>query len=173
MSIALFAISFLILSCSVRVRYGQKMTLADELERLDRDRDYSEIYGGDAESEDELKRRKVLEAGGEQKIPFELFCWTLHIIGAALAIIGAAVWLNEDQSHTLGDLLKWAVGILMVLWFAWIALSAANMFARLQRDISWLKQVLQGVHSSAVSMRRASIDEYAELNDRIDNLKNE
>jgi hypothetical protein len=90
-----------------------------------------------------------------------------------LATIGAAVWLNEDQSHTLGDLLKYAVGILMVLWLSWITLSAANMFARLKRDILWLKDVLQGVHSSAVSMRNASIDEYTELNDRIDNLKNE
>ncbi len=147
------------------------MALAAELEELDRDRDYSEIYGGDAESDDELERRQLLEAGGEQKLVFELFCWGLHIIGAALAAIGAAVWLNEDKSHTLSDLLKCAVGILMVLWFAWITLSAANMFARLKRDISWLKHVLQGVHSSAVNMRRAAIDEYTELNDRIDNSK--
>ncbi len=147
------------------------MALAAELETLDRDRDYSEIYGGDAESEDELERRKLLETGGEQKVPFELFCWGLHIAGAVLAAIGAVVWLNEDQSHTLGDLLKYVAGILMVTLLAWIAFLAASKLARLNRDISWLKQMLKGVHSSAVNMRSASIDEYVELNDRIDNVK--
>jgi hypothetical protein len=174
-STALFAISVLILFWSVRVRFGRRDALAKELEKLQRDRDYSEIYGGDAESKDDEKRRESLERGGDrdQRAMFALVCWGSHTISAVLAAIGAALWLNEDQSHTLIDFLKCVAVILMVVWFAWILLSAASRFARFERDIVWLKQVLRGLHSSAVNMRRTSIDEYMELNDRIDNFKNE
>ena len=59
----------------------------------------------------------------------------------------------------------------MVVWFAWMTLRAESKFAKLERDLVWLKGVLKGVHSSAVNMRRASIDEYVEVNDRIDNFE--
>jgi hypothetical protein len=172
-STILFAISFLVLLWSVRVRYERQKYLVHELEGLQRDRDFAEIYGGDIESREEEKKRKGLEQGGdhEQRLTFELVCWSLHIVGTALAVVGAAIWLNEDQGHSVADLAKYVFFVLILAWFAWITLRAEHKFARLERDIVWLKWVLKGVHSSAVNMRRSSIDEYVELNDRVENFE--
>jgi hypothetical protein len=172
-STLLFAISFLILSWSVRVRYERKKYLVHELEGLERERDFAEVYGGDIESGEEERKRKSLEQGGDhqQKLTFELVCWSLHIVGTALAVIGAAIWLNEDQNHSLADLAKYVFLVLILALFAWITLRAEHKFARLERDIVWLKWMLKGIHGSAVNMRKSSIDEYVELNDRIENFE--
>lgn len=174
MSTILFAISLLILLWSARVRYERRKYLRRELEVLERDRDFSSIYGGDAESEEEARTRKGLEQGGEwrQKVTFELVCWSLHIVGVALAVVGAAIWLHEDQDHTWSGLAQYVLLILIATWFAWMTLRANDRSAKLERDLAWLKWVLKGLHSSAVNMRRSSIDEYVELGERIDDIEN-
>lgn len=174
MSEAMFVISLLILLWGLRERIERSEALSRKLENLERVRDSAQVYGGDAESVDEEKRRKFLESGGErgQKIRFELACWSSHIVGTALALFAFTLWLNEDQSHTLNDLVKYVCIILAVIWFVWTMLRAESKIARLERDVLWLKHVLRGVHNAAVNMRKNSVDEYVELNDRIDNLKN-
>jgi hypothetical protein len=136
----------------------------------------AKFWGYDAMSEEKRYTEKIAEQEHwRNNIKFKLGNWTALVVGAVLCLIAAAVWLDENPSHTAGQLWdligKFAgyavVGGMLLYW----GYRLSNRLDRAENEIAWLSQTLRAVKDHAEDLRKGSINNFLELKNRLDGLE--
>jgi hypothetical protein len=172
----IFVVAMLFIMLGISARVQRREDHQSDLTRLDEEIRLARFWGDNADYEEKSRADLVAEhKNWWSNIKFELGNWTAFLIGAAILLVAAVLWLGEDPSHTWGLIwsgIKDSAGFIFLLGLAaYLFYGLDKRLGNLEREISWLNRILKALKDHAEGMRKSSIENFLELKDRLDKLE--
>jgi hypothetical protein len=165
MSWWIFFIGMIVLYCAIAWRFVRRVVHQYELARLEEEIKHAKFWNWQAGREQKDLADKIAEyKNWRNNIEFELINSTAIIVGAAMLLVAALLWIGEDPSHTW-DVLWHRTNVIasIAVPFSLAAYLVYRLIERLdktEREISWLKDTLKEVKDHAEGMRKGPINPY-------------
>jgi hypothetical protein len=164
------AAAFIVLYVAITKQFEGIEERANELDELKRELEEKQFWGFSTRAEEREAKEKLAEKTSEREGWKKTFGWLKwYLFGGLLVAFWGVIWFGEDESHTwvaFSDIVSWRAlfGITVVVIY-----KVVKRFEGLERKIAFINQRLKAVKEHAESMRKASIDEYLQMRDRLKN----